>query len=130
MSIVSIKVSNNTNYHKKINIPTTSANGKTTTIDISKSYNHTYGFDFLELALLIVGILLLLELSKVRGIFYYVSLTLQELIEILLLLVIIYVILRIISVIVAILIYSRDEKTILSMEKNETEEVTDVKQEL
>ena len=130
MSIVSIKVSNNTNYRKKIDIPPKSANGKTTSIDISRSYNHAYGFDFLELALLIVGILLLLELSKVRGIFYYVSLTLQELIEILLLLVIIYVILRIISVIVAILIYSRDENTILSMEKNETEEVTDVKQEL
>ena len=126
--MVSIKVSNNTNYRKKINIPPTSANGKTTIVDVSKSYNHTYGFDFLEFALLIVGILILIELSKVRGIFYYVSLTLQNLIEVLLLLIIIYVILRIISVLVAMILYSKSEETILSLEG--AEEVTDVKQEL
>ena len=80
-----------------------------------KLHNIAYSFDFMELALLIVGILMLIQLSKVRGIFYYVSLTLQDLIDVLLLLVIIYVVLKIISSIVGAILLYGNEKSISSM---------------
>lgn len=112
--MVSIKVGNDTSYHSQIKIP----QGKESTkvVDVTKSYNHTYGFDFLQLALLIVAILILIELSKVKGIFYYVSLTLQDLIEVLVFLIIIYVIVQIISSVIGMILYSKGEHTISMLE--------------
>ncbi len=119
--MVSIKVGNDTSYHSQIKIP--QGNESMKVVDVTKSYNHTYGFDFLELALLIVGILILIELSKVRGIFYYVSLTLQDLVEVLVFLIIIYVILKIISSVIAMIFYSKGEKVISTLENEGDKDV-------
>lgn len=113
--MVNIKTESDTSYHKQVKIPSTAANGSSQVVDITHTFRHGYGFDFMELALLIVGILILIQLSKVKGIFYFVSLTLQDLIGVLLLLVIIYVALKIVSSIVeAILLYG-NEKAISKM---------------
>ena len=113
--MVNIKTESDTSYHKQVKVPPTAANGSSQVVDITQTFRHAYSFDFMELALLIVGILMLIQLSKVRGIFYYVSLTLQDLIDVLLLLVIIYVVLKIISSIVGAILLYGNEKSISSM---------------